>query len=201
MINRARYLRQRILERLDRTDVVRAVEPNELGLDPRRSVGYANSGDGDLARVFRSLGIVPTDSIVDLGCGKGGALRVCASFPFHRIVGVELSGHLCAVARANVQRWGLGRVEIVEADAADFDCYQSISHVYMFNPFRDPVVAAVIRRIEHSLVLDPRPFTIVYKAPTCHEEIVSSGRFRQTAEYPSKVTRYRFPFRIYSADP
>src|SRR3954452_4570322 len=52
-------------------------------------------GDGDL-------------TFVDLGAGKGRALLMAAQLPFRRLVGVEFSPELTAVADRNVAAWRAG---------------------------------------------------------------------------------------------
>jgi tRNA G46 methylase TrmB len=41
-------------------------------------------------------------TFVDLGSGKGRALLIASDYPFHAIVGVELSPKLHAIAAANI---------------------------------------------------------------------------------------------------
>ena len=72
------------------SDAVRSCASAYLGSQPnviRLALGY--------------LPPVDTCTFLDLGCGKGRPLFVATEFPFHSIVGVELSPHLAEIARRN----------------------------------------------------------------------------------------------------
>lgn len=57
-----------------------------------------------LRNILENLGAEPRDfTFVDFGSGKGRALLCAAAFPFKRIVGVEWSPDLCAIARRNIE--------------------------------------------------------------------------------------------------
>ena len=175
---RWRWWRNRLRERLRGIDVLRAVPVNELEFDPSHGSLYVSSGNDTLRQVLRTLNISAEDSIVDLGCGKGGAILVLAEFPFRRIVGVELSNRLYTTARRNVERARLGQVELVLGDAAEFDDYDSLNYVYTYDSFPAPVMRQVVDRIQASISRVDRPFQIIYKHPVCHEEILRDGLFR-----------------------
>ena len=61
---------------------LRQVSVGELGLSPEGSIGYVNSGGPELDAVLSSLEVPAGAHVVDLGCGKGGALIVMARHPF-----------------------------------------------------------------------------------------------------------------------
>jgi len=192
------YARTRFVERLRGVDVIRGLSNDDLGIAPHRGEPYVSSGDGDLRDLLRTLAIDTTDGIVDLGCGKGGALLIMAEFSFARIVGVELSPVLVRTAEQNLERRGVRKVLVLNMDAALFDDWEGLSYAYMFNPFPAPVVAAVMSNLEASLDRAPRSFTIVYKNPVCEDIVLQSGRFRLVAERPSHRSRHRLPFRLYT---
>src|SRR5262249_16540884 len=57
-----------------------------------------------MQNIFDNLGVDPRGlTFVDFGSGKGRALLCAAARPFKRIVGVEWSTDLCAIARRNVE--------------------------------------------------------------------------------------------------
>lgn len=162
------------------------VSVEELQLSPERSVLHGPSGGPDLERAFRTLEIKRTDRIVDLGCGKGAAIITLAKFPFAKIAGVEISPALIRVAEANFARATLGHrrhdIELHCCDAASFRDYDEYNFVYFYNPFKTPVMKAVIENLGASLKRRPRHCTIVYRFPTCHDVLVSGG-FEKIREF------------------
>jgi SAM-dependent methyltransferase len=162
------------------------VSLEELHLSPELSVLHGSSGGPDLERVFRALEIKPTDKIIDIGCGKGAAIITLAKFPFAKIAGVEISPALIRVAEANFARAALGRrrhdIKLHCCDAASFREYDEYNFVYFFNPFKTPVMKAVVENLGASLKRCPRRCTIVYKFPTCHDVLVSGG-FEKIREF------------------
>jgi len=156
---------------------VASVPLRRLGLDPEYAHNHASSGGPDLERVLRELGVGPEHGILDLGCGKGGALLTMADFPFNRIAGLDLSEDMLAVARENLRRAGKENIELIHGNAVVYDAYDGFSHVYMYNPFPSVVMQAVMAQLETSLKRAPRDLTIIYKNPRCHDDIVQSGAF------------------------
>ena len=66
----------------------------ELGLDPT-SVNYHKDGGGPLlCDLLNHFPIQPTDAVLDLGSGKGGAMATLARYPFKAVHGVEISPEL-----------------------------------------------------------------------------------------------------------
>ncbi len=154
----------------------------ELGLSSGQSECYCPSGGPDLERVFRTLEIKPTDRIIDVGCGKGASLITLAKFPFAKIAGVEISPELIRVAEANFARLRLRGIELHCCDATLFRDYDEYSFVYLFNPFKAPVMTPVIENLAASLKRRPRRLTIVYLYPICRDVLVSAG-FEKLREF------------------
>ncbi|MBM3495407.1 MAG: class I SAM-dependent methyltransferase [Armatimonadetes bacterium] len=174
---------------------VSSVSLRRLGLAHSRAHNHANSGGPDLARVFREIGVTEGDAILDLGCGKGGALLTMAEFPFRHIAGLDMSREMLDVARGNLARVGAERVELIEGDASGFDGYERFSHIYMYNPFPQSVMRSAVDRMEASLGRKPRPLTVIYKNPRFHEEIVRNGVFRPLRTFGHSG----HPFVVYEA--
>jgi SAM-dependent methyltransferase len=107
---------------------------------------------------------------VDYGCGKGKAVLMASSFPFRRIVGVELSTHLAAIASGNIRRYKARRqrcraLEIVCADATEFEPPDAPLVCFFYNPFREAVMSRVLDKLEQSWNANPRDLHIVYLYP------------------------------------
>ena len=86
-------------------------------------------------------------TFVDLGCGKGRALRVAAQFPFSGILGVELSAELCQVAAKNCS--ADPRIAIQQHDAATVTLPHGPLVVYFYHPFLKPVLRRVLSNLQH----------------------------------------------------
>lgn len=174
-------------------DLTRHVSTEDLGIAPNRGSPYGNSGGPDLARVLQALRPEPSSAIIDLGCGKGGALITMASFPFARICGVDLSADLLRVASENLRKCGLEGIELHCCDAADFADLDGFTHVYMYNPFPSPVMQAVMANLRASLTRRPRSLTIIYKNPVCHEDVIGALEFAEVRTF----THSSHPFVVY----
>jgi tRNA1(Val) A37 N6-methylase TrmN6 len=164
------------------------VEPGEAGLDPLRAVHSSGSGDLFLKHVLKQLDIDAQDSILDVGCGKGSAMRVMLRFPFHRIDGIELSDQLASVARDNFRRLRVpaDRWKIITADAAAFKDLDHYNYIYLFHPFFAEVMVQFMDNLALSLCRRPRRLRIIYCNPVYHEHIVSAGTFSKVCEYPGR---------------
>ena len=143
------------------------IREHRLGLEPMELLRPAASGPTDyptLALVADALAPGREDVFVDLGCGKGRALCFMAQRSFRRIVGVELSPELAAVARRNTERMtrltGASiRVEI--GDASDFRCDEGT--VYFLNdPFGAKTLKECLARLRESLDARPRAVRLAY---------------------------------------
>ncbi|GAM08021.1 protein-L-isoaspartate O-methyltransferase [Geobacter sp. OR-1] len=154
----------------------------ELQLPEERCHYYANSGGLHLAKVLDSLKITPQDAIVDFGSGKGGALITMSHYPFARIMGVEISPELVAIARRNLAKLGIANAEMRVSDATNFLDLDGYNYFYFFSPFPGHVMESVIRNISNSLVKAPRKVTIIYFNPEYHEAIVTNSPFVKVAE-------------------
>lgn len=168
---RARYAGYLIEMRLRGVDL--GWQPaRELGLAEDRAHAHADSGGPELAAALRKISLPKESRVLDLGCGKGGAILTFVRLGFRHVDGVELSPALCAVARRNLDRLGIGCVHIFQADAACFHDLDAYDVVYLFNPFPEKVVAAVVGNLADSLARAPRQVTLLYLNPTAHHAIV-----------------------------
>ncbi len=123
-------------------------------------------------------------TFVDLGSGKGRVLLMAAPYGFKRIIGVEFMPEWHRVAEENIRKFAGGHAEVppnelcgtgtpacapvIESicmDARDFDFPPGPLVAYLFNPFPEPVLAAVLDRLRGSLEKSPRPMFLAYRFP------------------------------------
>jgi SAM-dependent methyltransferase len=153
------------------TDTTGIVMPWELASlkDAGADAFVYEPTSGRLIReILRCIVLVPQQFVfVDLGSGKGRALLVASEFPFARIVGVELSTELHAIAQANIKLYRPGNqlcrnFELRREDAAAFVFPAEPLVLFMFNPFGDETVARVLGNLGRSVKTLPRPVFVAF---------------------------------------
>lgn len=197
-----------VVDRVVSVDTARTMPLAELGLEAPERVGYEAGGWLDLARVLRSHEVCPADVFLDLGCGKGRMLLVARRYPFARIIGVELSPELTAIARRNLTTCRLAArcrdVDVVTADALAYLIPDDVTVIYLFNPFRDAIFDAVLAQLKESLERRPRSVRLIYRNAIHHEQLLASG-FRlvrvSPGLRPSREWRRRTAIRLYLLSP
>jgi hypothetical protein len=119
-------------------------------------------------QILQCLPVAPDGfTFIDLGSGKGRTLLMASGYSFRRIVGLELLAELDAIARQNIARYhdDLQKCFILEShagDARDFVFPAEPTVLYLFNPFPEPVLRAVLANLRNSLADSPRPVYVLY---------------------------------------
>jgi SAM-dependent methyltransferase len=146
-----------------------------------------------LPRALRYLGVSDRDTFVEFGCGKGRVVHQAARRPFRRVIGVEISQDLAEIARTNLaarrHQHRCPNVEIVVSDAAQFPVPDDLTIAYLFRPFEQETLDAVLHGIIESIDRHPRPVRLVYVWPTItsRSRILSTERFRLLKEQAGGV--------------
>jgi SAM-dependent methyltransferase len=154
---------------------------DELGLDPARARDYSNSGGPQLESILKTLGISGSDGVIDVGCGKGGAMITLARY-FRRADGLELSERLIPIARENLRKVGAANTQVFHGDAAEFTDFDQYTHIYLSNPFPCTVMRRVLEHVLDSLERRPRQLTIIYWIPVDDALLAEMG-FRKVREF------------------
>ena len=124
---------------------------------------------------------------VDLGSGKGRAVLLASTYGFARVVGVELSDELDAIARRNVRSF-TGRasdaspIELVCADARTYQLPRQDLVVFLYNPFVGEVLDDVATRLEQSLTGERGDLWLLYRNPQCADRMARVPGLIQHAE-------------------
>jgi SAM-dependent methyltransferase len=153
-----------------------------------RGIRYQPTRARPFRRVLRVAGVPARGTFVDLGCGKGRACVLAAMHGFRRVVGIDYSSSLCAIAQANLDafraRTGAQFESSLHAiDVVNYAFAADDSVVYLFNPFDDQVMGAVLERLRESLAQHPRPVWIVYHNPVWRGVIEESGAFAHAGDW------------------
>jgi len=173
--------------------------PQDNGLSPERANGHRDSGGPDLHKLLATLPISSRDAVVDMGCGKGGAMITLARYPFARVDGIELSPQLAQVAHMNIERLGIRNATVFCGDAAMFQDLDIYTHVYMYHPFPANIMSSVLVNLTASVHRQKRRITVIYKNPLFHDLVVGAG-FDLIRETRQDHPHYA-PFRVYNLDP
>lgn len=139
-------------------------------------------------------------TFIDFGSGKGRTLLVAARFPFRGIIGVEFCEELNRIAQENIKRYRGRRrcsdARSVCADAREFPIPDGPLVVYLFNPFREPVLRAVVENLRGSLLRNPRPLLLVYLRPLWAGALEESGFLEKIGHHRSAFIE-NYDFLIY----
>ena len=165
---------------------------NELGLAPDVGRHYMGMAPWTWKAVFRHLPIEPERfTYIDLGCGKGRTLLLAAQAGFDRIVGVDVAPELLSVASQNAAKKNV-QVELVCADATQYEFPNDPTVVFMFNPFYEEAVRRVAQNFAESVRRNPREVYVVYFRPAVHGVWEQAFRvFRENASIYPRYTIYR----------
>ncbi|MFN8009597.1 MAG: class I SAM-dependent methyltransferase [Terriglobia bacterium] len=142
-----------------------SVPEEELGYLDAESCHYSSVHYRHMLQVFRKLPVKPEESVLlDYGCGKGRVIVTASSFPFKRVIGVEIS-NLINIAHINVSRMKHRKArEIVleKCPAQNFVVPSDVNIFYFFNPFRGSILEKVTQNIRASYQQTPRKIFIVF---------------------------------------
>ncbi|WP_267350740.1 class I SAM-dependent methyltransferase [Sphingomonas sp. GM_Shp_2] len=171
---RAARRADRAFDRAWGTDTSGMVAVHDLALraERRRSaVHYAPSTQAMLRDPVATLGIDPRDyHFIDYGAGKGRMVMLAQQLGFVHATGVELSPHLCEIARRNLATLrerspALPPAAIFEGDACEYLPAGQRLCVYLYNPFDATVLAGVRARLDQALTAGTERIVVIYANP------------------------------------
>jgi SAM-dependent methyltransferase len=141
----------------------------------RDSFKYTGANPAVFRALIANLPAHPSSlTFVDIGCGKGKTFVLAAEAGFARLVGIELDPELAAAARRNLTARGI-RGEVAEGDAARFTFPDGPLFVFMFNPFGEATLHAVLEELRRSHVGKHRPVFLGYQNPIHRGQVVAAG--------------------------
>lgn len=162
------------------------IDLSELGIDGRECKYYSPTEYASFRQIIRALGINPRDHVfLDFGAGMGRAVILAATYPFRRVVGVEISQELTNRAEENLTqckgKLRCHNVEIVTGDAATYTIPTDVSIVYFNNPFFGEILSSVLANLRGSLKTLPREMILVCNLPpgSAFESQISSHDWLQ----------------------
>ncbi len=170
-------IKNRILiysEKLRGFDFSVVIEPDKLGYDSSLVHRSSPSGGKHLLGVL-SLLECNNQSIIDIGCGKGSAMKSMIELPFEQIHGIEISTTVADIASKNFRKIGDTRCKIYNIDATQFSEYEKYDFFYFYNPFPELIMNMVIKKIIDSLTIYKRNLTVIYNNPINHDVLIKNN--------------------------
>ncbi len=176
-----------LVENSDLRDVTSENLAHGIRYEPTRAISFR--------RVMRVARIPASGVFVDLGCGKGRVCMLAAEHGFAKVIGIDYSPELCAIARENLEIFRRRNGKAFEADVRAVDAMEYAfggdeSVVYLFNPFDEVVLVRVMERLLASLASQPREAWIVYHNPVWRDVIERSKAFERIGDWSSGGGRF-----------
>ena len=134
-------------------DFLSVIPLKELGLDDSVVVQGSPSGNKYLYNVLKDLDIKEHNSILDIGCAKGSAIKYFSKFPFKKIDGLELSESLSKICTNNFSILKINNVKVHNICATEFKGYNDYNFFYLYNPFPEIIMKKVIDCLKKQIYL------------------------------------------------
>jgi len=174
-------MQRRLADHLDRRagiDTAGTVDRSQLGYSPGGRGPYEPSRWLALPAVLPRRMVGSDDVLLDVGSGKGRiALQAARHYRLRRVIGIELSAELNAIARANLassrRRLRCQDVQFLTRDAATMPVPDDVTIAYLYNPFRGSVFDSAVDRLVELVEDRGRGLRIVYVNPVEHDRLAS----------------------------
>ncbi|MEO6253989.1 MAG: class I SAM-dependent methyltransferase [Ferruginibacter sp.] len=164
---------------------------DELGVDITHATIYMPVSFLLLEEIFQQLSSAPRNHFLDIGSGKGRALCIAAHHGFRKVTGIDFSKDLCEIAKENLnltrQKMPALEFTVINNDAFYYEIPDSVDCIFMFNPFDDIIMSAVVNNIFESLQNNPRRLHIIYVNPLHKEQFLKAG---YSEKWYSKKMKY-----------
>jgi hypothetical protein len=108
-------------------------------------------------------------TFIDFGSGKGKALFLASAYSFKKIIGIEFSEVLDAVAQKNISQFTKKTIEAYCMDAIDYKIPDESLVCYFYHPFDEYIMAKVISNIRQAYHLYKKNIIIVYNHFRCYD--------------------------------
>ena len=142
------------------------IDSHDLGVENTDAMGYSALEYPHILWALQTIPFPAADVVfVDWGAGKGRVLAAAATHPFQKVIGVEISESLAALARRNLGSMKHRRAASVEVyclDAALFPVPDDGNVFFFFNPFSGATLSEVIDRIHQSWCSHPRDLYVIF---------------------------------------
>jgi SAM-dependent methyltransferase len=161
------------------------LDPEAVGPSLEFATHYEPTPVDEAGALLDALPLPPErTTFIDLGSGMGRVVLLAAERPYRQVIGVEISPALHEVAKENRDRYPRDRlrsrdIRLVRADAAAFTFPRGDLAVYLYNPFRAPVMQPVVDR----LAVHRGAVALAYHTPLERETIDAVAAFVPVASF------------------
>jgi SAM-dependent methyltransferase len=164
---------------------------DEMGIDTTHATIYMPVSFLLMEEILRQLPSTARNHFLDLGCGKGRALCMAAHHGFKRVTGLDFFKDLCEIAKANLaltkRKIPAFDSTVINNDAFYYEIPDDVDCIFLFNPFDEIVMSAVVNNIYESLQDNPRSIDIIYVNPLHKYQFLKAG---YKATWYSKKMKY-----------
>jgi len=157
------------------------LDPEAIGASLEFATHYEPTPVAQAEALFDASPLPPERAaFVDLGAGMGRVVLLAARRAFRAVIGVEISPALVEIARENLATVHDGRrvardVKIVGADAAGYAFPRGDLVIFMYNPFRGPVLDRVLANLRTTA--EERDVVLLYHTPVERDVIDATEAF------------------------
>ena len=165
LINQA-FDRRHGTDTADETSLVLTGVPEELAA--RGNNLYRPLWESEFHAALAALNIrFDGFTFIDVGSGKGKLMMLASNYPFARIIGVEYSPGLHAIAQANIARYHsptqrCKKLEAVLSDALQYRLPDGPMVCLIFNALDPSTMRMVMKNIENEVSLRDAPAYVIY---------------------------------------
>jgi len=108
---------------------------------------------------------------VDFGSGKGRVLLIASELPFRKVIGVEFSAELHAIAQQNIRAYKSATqkckdIELVCMDFTQFAIPNDPLVAFLYNPADEQIMNALVNNMMRSVEGCPRELWVIYVTPS-----------------------------------
>lgn len=153
------------------------------------ATGYQAVNEAHLSSVLRAHDFPAGSTFVDIGSGKGKALLLASRHkPISRVVGIEISAPLSAIAERNVAAFerAHGRaaeISVVAADAIEAPIEPDQNIIFLNNPFDEAFLKLFLDKLDKSLSEHPRRLWLLYANPQARRLLTDAFHYSLIKEH------------------
>lgn len=206
------YISEKWNERYFSINTSGTIDLSAFGINNPECIPYIPISYSGFRTVIQHIRIQPEkDVFVDYGAGKGRVVTLAATYPFQKVIGVELAPELVSICLENLRRAKkrikCQSIEIIIGDACQWSLPDDATVLHLYNPFVGEILRKVAQKISESLQKVPRRLVILFGNADHFEQILRSDNsipnhwitsrqdvlwpyYRQSEKYPDS-NRYR----------
>jgi SAM-dependent methyltransferase len=174
ILEKASFRLRIFYEKLTNVDFTKVTPIEDLRLNPKIVSKCSPSTVKYLFKVLDYLKISKNNKVLDIGCGKGYAIKFFKSLGYQTVDGLEISKKLTMVAKNNFKKININS-KIYNINATKFKFYGKYDIFYLYNPFPQNIAENVFFNIKKQIGMKRKRFYIIYANPVAHKVLIKNG--------------------------